>query len=174
MIGNSSITDRARLTARRDKMNIFAAKPKGFTLIELAIVVGIIGILAAVAITIFDSFSDKSKIDAMRSDMLVAAAAQEKFYLSNGRYATTGNDKAALVAYYDFPKDTDQMRLKTGVVVRDGVGMGYWVSGIRKIRGDIHCWLYTSSFMDTTEKSNFRELKSGESTGYNGLECSGW
>ena len=153
-------------------MKIFAAKPKGFTLMELAIVVGIIGILAAVAIPIFDSFSDNSKIDEMRSEMLVAAASQEKFYLSNGRYATTGNDKAALVAYYDFPKDTDQMKLKTGVVVRDGVGMGYGISGVRSIRGTLHCWLYTSSFMETTETINFREFKDGDGTGYNGLSCS--
>lgn len=144
---------------------------KGFTLIELAIVVAIVGILAAVAIPVFDSFSDDSKIDEMRSEMLVASTSQEKFYLSNGRYATTGNDQAALVSYYGFPKDTDNMKLKTGVVIKDGVGMGYWVSGVRKIRGDLHCWLYTSSFMDTTETTNFKEFKTGDNTGYNGVNC---
>ena len=152
-------------------MNIFAAKSKGFTLIELAIVVAIIGILAAVAITVFDTFSDNSKVDEMKSEILIAAASQEKFYLSQGRYATTGNDKAQLLAYYSFPKDTDYMKLKTGVVVKDGVGMGYWVSGVRKIRGELHCWLYTSSFMDTTEATNFREFKAGDSINYNGVSC---
>ena len=107
----------------------------------------------------------------MKSEMLVASTSQEKFYLSNGRYATTGNDSAALVSYYGFPRDTDNMKLKTGVVIKDGVGMGYWVSGVRKIRGDLHCWLYTSSFMDTTETTNFREFKTGDNTGYNGVNC---
>ena len=144
---------------------------KGFTLIELAIVVAIVGILAAVAIPIFDSFSDDSKIDELKSLMLVAAASQEKFYLSEGRYGNTGTDKNALVSKYAFPEDTKQMKLKTGVVIKDGVGMGYWVSGVRKIRGDLHCWLYTSSFMDTTETTNFKELKIGEVSVYNGAGC---
>ncbi|GEM_PF-5473907 len=152
-------------------MKIFVGESKGFTLIELSIVVAIIGILAAVAVPIFDSFSDDSKVDEMKSEMLVAAASQEKFYLSNGRYATTGNDKASLVSYYNFPKNTEQMKLETGIVVKDGVGMGYWVSGVRKIRGNLHCWIYTSSFMDTTETTNFAEFKSGDHMGYNGVSC---
>ncbi len=153
-------------------MKILVAESKGFTLMELSIVIAIIGVLAAIAIPIFDSFSDDSKIDELKSEMLVAAASQEKFYLSNGRYATTGNDKAALVSYYNFPEDNEQMKLKTGLIVKDGVGMGYWVNGVRKIRGNLHCWLYTSSFMDTTEALNFRDISNGESSGYNGAGCS--
>ena len=153
-------------------MRIFVSYSKGFTLIELSIGIAIVGILAAVAVPIFDSFSDDSKIDEMKSEMLIAAASQEKFYLSNGRYATTGNDKAALLSYFNFPKDTENMKLTTGVVVKDGVGMGYWVGGIRKIRGDLHCWLYTSSFMGTTGNTNFKEIKSGASNEYNGVNCS--
>ena len=152
-------------------MTVFADK-KGFTLIELSIVVAIIGILAAVAVPIVDSFSDDSKIDELKSRMLVAAASQEKFYLSEGRYGSTGTDKNALISKYAFPDDTTQMKFKTGIVVKDGVGMGYWISGVRKIRNDLHCWLYTSSFMDTTETTNFKEIKSGESTGYTGASCS--
>ena len=152
-------------------MKILAADAKGFTLIELSIVVAIVGILAAVAVPIFDSFSDDAKIDEMKSNMLVAAASQEKFFLSKGRYATSGNDHSELVAYFNFPKDNDSMHLKTGVAMKDGVGMGYWVSGVRKIRGELHCWLYTSSFMDTTEKANFREFATGDNVGYNGANC---
>ena len=150
---------------------IFSDK-KGFTLIELSIVVAIVGILAAVAIPIFDSFSDDSKVDELKSVMLVAAASQEKFYLSEGRYGNSGTDKNTLTSKYAFPKDTEQMKLKTGIIIKDGVGMGYWISGVRKIRGNLHCWLYTSSFMDTTETTNFKELKTGDANAYNGASCS--
>lgn len=152
-------------------MMIFSDK-KGFTLVELLMVIAIVGILAAVAIPIFDSFSDDSKIDEMKSVMLVAAASQEKFYLSEGRYGNSGTDKDTLVSKFAFPKDTTQMKLTTGVIIKDGVGMGYWVSGVRKIRGNLHCWLYTSSFMDTTEATNFKEFKSGDSNLYKGASCS--
>ena len=113
-------------------------KTKGFTLIELSIVIAIVGILAAVAIPIFNSFSDDSKVDELRANMLVAAASQEKFYLSQGRYATT-NDTNQLTNSFAFPKDNDEMKFKTGIVIKDGVGMGYWISGVRKIRGNLHC-----------------------------------
>ena len=146
-------------------------KTQGFTLIELAIVVAIVGILAAVAIPIFDSFSDNSKVDELKSKMLVAAAAQEKFYLSKGRYGTTPADGSALVGAYEFPANTEDIKISTGVVIKEGVGMGYWINGIRKIKGDLHCWLYISPFMDTTEKTNFREYKAGDNVGFKGVSC---
>lgn len=141
-------------------------KTKGFTLIELAIVVGIIGILAAVAVPIFDSFSDDSKIDELKSNMLIAATAQEKYFLANGKYSPNTEDLLSL----DFPADTENMQFKTGVVIKNGVGMSYWINGLRKIRGNTHCWLYVSSLMGTTETSNFKEIKAGE-TSYTGVSC---
>lgn len=142
-------------------------KAKGFTLIELAIVVAIIGILAAVAVPIFTSFSDDAKIDELQSNMLIAATAQEKFYVSKGQYATT----PAELLPYGFPSNTDDMRLKTGVIMKNGVGMSYWINGLRRINGETHCWLYVSSLMGTQEKTSFKELKSSEKP-YTGVSCS--
>lgn len=139
---------------------------KGFTLVELAIVVAIVGILAAVAVPIFSSFSDKAKIDELQSNMLVAATAQEKYYVAKGKYATT----TAELESYGFPGNTDNMRFRTGVVMKNGVGMSYWVNGLRRINGETHCWLYVSSMMGTTEKANFKELKASEQP-YTGVSC---
>lgn len=142
------------------------SKTKGFTLIELAIVVAIVGILAAVAVPIFTSFSDDAKIDELQSNMLVAATAQEKYFIAKGQYATTTTD----LIPYGFPQNTTEMRFRTGIIIKNGIGMSYWVNGLRKIKGTNHCWLYVSSLMGTTEKANFKELKASEQP-YSGVSC---
>ena len=141
-------------------------KAKGFTLVELAIVVAIVGILSAVAVPIFTSFSDDAKIDELHSNMLVAATAQEKYYVSRGKYSTSTNDLLS----FGFPANSEDMRFRTGIVLKNGVGMSYWINGLRRIKGETHCWLYVSSLMGTTEKSNFKELKPSEQP-YTGVSC---
>jgi type IV pilus assembly protein PilE len=60
----------------------------GFTLVELMIVVGVIGVLAAIAIPQYDSYVRKSK----RADAKVAlsslAQMQESFFANNNRYTS--------------------------------------------------------------------------------------
>jgi type IV pilus assembly protein PilE len=60
----------------------------GFTLVELMIVVGVMGILAAIAIPQYNSYLIKSK----RADAKVAlsslAQMQESFFANNNRYTT--------------------------------------------------------------------------------------
>jgi type IV pilus assembly protein PilA len=59
---------------------------KGFTLIELMIVIAIIGILAAIAIPQFAAYRQRSYNSAAQSDLKNAATAQEAYYVDFSTY----------------------------------------------------------------------------------------
>ena len=65
-------------------------KRKGFTLIEIMIVVVIIGILAAIAIPKFGSVKEKAYLATMKSDLRNLATAEESYLASRDPPAYAG------------------------------------------------------------------------------------
>ena len=68
---------------------------KGFSLIELLIVVVIIGILAAIAIPKFANTKEKAYIAQMKSDLKNLASAQESYFSDKNTYADATQIQAA-------------------------------------------------------------------------------
>lgn len=64
-------------------------KRKGFTLIELMIVVVIIGILAAIAIPKFNDVAESSKRNACRSNMRTIASQEVIYFAGNNEYTSS-------------------------------------------------------------------------------------
>ena len=69
-------------------MLIHMKAPKGFTLLELLIVVLIIGILASIAIPKFANTKEKAYATSMLSDLRNLVTAQESYFADNVTYAT--------------------------------------------------------------------------------------
>ncbi len=109
---------------------------KGFTLIELMIVIAIIGILAAIAIPQFSAYRQRSYNSAAQSDLRNATTAQEAYFVDFSTYA---DDTDKLFGEtYGFAGPSKDVTLTISSVDNTGYMMRAWHSAGNKsfvIRG---------------------------------------
>jgi general secretion pathway protein G len=87
--------DHWRLTA--DSWRVARHRARGFTLVEIMVVVVILGILAVLVVPRVVGRTDEARITAARHDIAAIMQALKLYRLDNGRYPTTEQGLAALV-----------------------------------------------------------------------------
>src|SRR4051812_8274868 len=83
-------------------MRFNSSPHRGFSLIEVMIVVVIIGLLAGTVTYATSNYMDKAKRQRVRSDLATYSGAIDAFYLDKGRYPT--NQEGLKVLVPDFIK----------------------------------------------------------------------
>lgn len=67
-------------------------RSKGFTLIELMIVIAIMGILAALVVTELITYRERAFVTSMQSDLQVLRTSEEAYHTQNMVYTANVND----------------------------------------------------------------------------------
>jgi general secretion pathway protein G len=88
---------------------------RGFTLIEIMVVVIIIGLLASVVVLNILPNVDKAKVNKAKQDIQSLGLALDEFYLDNSKYPTSDQGLAALVTQ---PTDPSIRHWKPGGYVQ--------------------------------------------------------
>ncbi len=76
------------MTIRKDRKR----DQRGFTLIELMVVIAIVGLLFAIAVPSYTDFITRTKRATAKSFLVALADRQEQFFLDNKRYAIDLNE----------------------------------------------------------------------------------
>ena len=86
-----------------DSMNFTARTPRGFTLIEIMVVIVILGVLAALVVPRVLDRPDEARVVAAKADIATIQSALKFYRLDNQRFPTTEQGLSALVVKPEQP-----------------------------------------------------------------------
>jgi general secretion pathway protein G len=90
---------------------------RGFTLIELIVVVAIIGILATIAVPAMRTAPQRARESALREDLFTLRSCLDQFHADRGRYPTSLDELVSMGYLRSVPEDPVTHSKDTWVVV---------------------------------------------------------
>ena len=94
---------------------------RGFTLIELIVVVAIIGILAAIAVPAMRTAPERARESALKEDLFTIRSCLDQFHADRGRYPTSLDEIVSLGYLRSVPVDPLTKSKDTWVLVYEEV-----------------------------------------------------
>lgn len=84
-------------------------RTRGFTLIELMVVIAIVALLVMVAMPAYDSYVRKTKRSLGKAELMSVMARQEQFFVNNKQYATALTGLGYSASPYAINQDGDEV-----------------------------------------------------------------
>ncbi len=96
---------------------------KGFTLVELMVVVVIIGVLTAIAVPIYNNATEKAKLNAIAANLRIINGAIGQYQANNNG---SNPNETQLAAYIqEWPKNPSEVEYKVGTIPTGDTFQGY-------------------------------------------------
>ena len=95
-------------------LTLIPRKPRGFTIVELLIVIVVIAILAAISVVAYSGIQQRARDSQRENDIKILTKALELYYIDNGKYPP-GGGSTNINSWWTTSSDTSWQGLQTSL-----------------------------------------------------------
>lgn len=125
---------------------IRSIRQRGFTVVEIIIIIAVIGILAALTMVLYNGLQQRSRVAASQADMRLVAQNSELFRVEYNRNPISGNDFSMILKESNL-YDTTRTSEKSFAICADTYGYAFvaWNPVVQGYKNGEVLYLYSSN-----------------------------